>query len=190
MKTLVSSALILTFASVSANANEYAEALTELAENELMSWLENPEITSAITAQNAAHAGMTQDEIDSLDKTWRAEVGAASSPLIDEVMARQASLLLQSLQDELGGVVTEVFVMDNLGLNAAQSAVTSDYWQGDEDKWQKTYKMGAGAIHFGDVEFDESTQAYQTQLSLSIVEPSTNEVIGAATFGVDVDALE
>ena len=36
---------------------------------------------------------------------------------------------------------------DNKGLNVGQSDVTSDYWQGDEAKWKKSYKMGAGAVH-------------------------------------------
>jgi uncharacterized phage infection (PIP) family protein YhgE len=38
-------------------------------------------------------------------------------------------------------------VKDNKGLNVGQSDVTSDYWQGDEAKWKKSYKMGAGAVH-------------------------------------------
>ena len=76
--------------------------------------------------------------------------------------------------------------MDGKGLNVGQSDVTSDYWQGDEDKWQKTFLAGAGAVHVSEVEFDESSQTYQSQFSMPIVDPATSTVIGAVTVGVDV----
>jgi hypothetical protein len=84
---------------------------------------------------------------------------------------------------------TEIFVMDGRGLNVGQSDVTPDYWQGDEAKWQKTYLEGPGAIHIGDIEMDESTQQFQAQVSVSVVDPASGTVIGAVTVGVNVDAL-
>ncbi len=38
--------------------------------------------------------------------------------------------------------MTEVFVMDARGLNVAASDVTSDYWQGDEEKFSETFPKG------------------------------------------------
>ena len=67
--------------------------------------------------------------------------------------------------------------------------MTSDYWQGDEDKWSKTYSVGPDALVIGDVEQDESTQRFQTQVSLSVVDPADGAVIGAVTVGVDVENL-
>ena len=55
--------------------------------------------------------------------------------------------------------------------------------------WQKAYQAGADAHFVDEVEKDESTQMLQTQISLSIKDPDTNEVIGAITVGVNVDAL-
>jgi len=71
----------------------------------------------------------------------------------------------------------------------ALSDVTSDYWQGDEAKWQMTYGEPAGTVHLGDVELDESTQTYQSQVSFPIFDPETGEGIGAVTVGVDLSAL-
>ena len=79
--------------------------------------------------------------------------------------------------------------MDNKGLNVAQSVETSDYWQGDEAKWQQTYSVGPDALHISEVEFDDSTGFYQSQASLAIKDPATNEVIGAVTFGINVQNL-
>jgi hypothetical protein len=80
--------------------------------------------------------------------------------------------------------------MDNKGLNVGQSGITSDYWQGDEAKWQKTYGKGPDAILIDDVEFDESSQTFQSQVSLPVVDSISGEVIGAVTVGVNMDLLQ
>jgi len=87
------------------------------------------------------------------------------------------------------GAITEVFVMDAAGLNVTASDVTSDYWQGDEAKHQETFGFGAGAVYFSEVEFDESTQSYQAQVSLALTDPTTGEAIGAITVGLNADLL-
>lgn len=180
---------ILALGASSAGANEFKEPLENLAKTEINALLNNAAVISAVAAQNQKHANLDQPDIDKLDKQWRAEVGDGSGPLISEVLKNTLSAYLQSRKEAAGGLFTEIFVMDNKGLNVGQSDVTSDYWQGDEAKWKKTYLAGATAVHIGDVELDESTQTYQSQVSVSIVDPASGTVIGAATFGVDVSAL-
>ena len=152
-------------------------------------WVTSPAIIQALRAQNAETAGLTQADIDALDQDWRAQVGQVDQPLITAVTSRDASLHLRQNVDAAQGRITEVFVMDARGLNVATSAVTSDYWQGDEAKFTQTYPMGAGAMHVSEVEYDESTQTYQAQVSLSIADPQSGEVIGAVTFGVNAQAF-
>ena len=65
---------------------------------------------------------------------------------------------------------------------------TSDYWQGDEAKFKKSYNGGEGAVFIDDVEFDDSTQAYLVQISVPVKDGGN--VIGAITFGIDVDQIE
>jgi hypothetical protein len=79
----------------------------------------------------------------------------------------------------------EIFVMDNQGANVAMSDKTSDYWQGDEAKFIKSYNGGRGAIFIDDVKFDNSTQAYLVQVSVPVKDG--DKVIGAITFGINVD---
>jgi hypothetical protein len=155
----------------------------------LISWLSDKTVIDAIKAQNAKNASLTQPDIDKLDKQWRAEVDAAQKPLIESVMKNELSAFLAKKKAESKGIITEVFVMDDKGLNVGQSDVTSDYWQGDEAKWQKTYPIGPDAMFFDKVEQDESTQALQMQVSVSIKDPETGKAIGAITFGINVDQL-
>lgn len=163
--------------------------MTDFAESTVKQWIANDTVIRAVQAQNAKHAGLSQGDIDNMDKDWRAQTDAGSKPMIDAVLGNALSAYLRDQKDSTQGLVTEVFVMDNRGLNVGQSDVTSDYWQGDEAKWQKTYSAGPDAIFVDEVEMDESTQTFQSQLSMSIIDPASGEVIGAITVGVNVDAL-
>lgn len=167
----------------------YRVPLRAYAEEQLSTWLTNEELLQAIRDQNAAHANLTQADIDQLDLDWRAQRKEASKPLIDDLLNRPASEWLRGQQAQTASFVTEVFAMDNHGLNVAQSVETSDYWQGDEAKWQETFGNGSGDIHISEVEFDESTGSYQSQVSMPITDPATGELIGAITFGVNVQSL-
>ncbi|MEM7718488.1 MAG: hypothetical protein AAF222_04735 [Pseudomonadota bacterium] len=186
--TLPSAALLVSFATAT-HANDFAPAMQDFLSNEIRSWSNAAPIVAAINAQNERTAGYDQSMIDELDARWRAEVGASDTPTITPVMSNEAAEFLRQKVASAGGTITEVFIMDAQGLNVAASDVTSDYWQGDEAKFSQTYNNGTEAVHLGEIEFDESTETYQGQISLTIVDPATGRPIGAMTVGVDAEAL-
>jgi hypothetical protein len=169
--------------------DEFTAPLTELAKSEIAAFASDPALVAAIVAQNAVTGAYDQAQIDALDQQWRAEVGAASKPLIDATLANAASQYLAGVQAASGGKYTEIFAMDAKGLNVGQSTLTSDYWQGDEDKFTMSFGAGADAVHVGEVEQDESTQIFQSQVSVPITDPASGAVVGAITVGVDVSML-
>lgn len=171
-------------------ANDYEQQIRSEVVPKVQSWIANPMVITAIRAQNQSHSGLTQSQIDSKDKQWRSETSAGGGALIDAVLGNGLSKYLAGVKNDGRGIYTEIFVMDNKGLNVGQSDVTSDYWQGDEAKWKKTYLVGPDAVLIDEVEFDESTQTFQSQLSLAVVDPNTGETIGAVTIGVNVDMLQ
>jgi hypothetical protein len=172
----------------SAQDNEYADRLKALGEAQIRTAAQNPQVIAAIEAQNKVTAAYDAGKIDALDKQWRAEVDAASHPLIDATLGNAASTYLSQVQAEAEGLFTEIFVMDAQGLNVAQSTVTSDYWQGDEDKFTESFGKGPSAVHIGEIEEDESTQTFQSQVSLPILD-AAGVPIGAITVGVDLSIL-
>jgi len=180
-------AVALTTAAIAEEPHE--APITDFANSTVKAWISDPAVIEALRVQNTKHANLSQGDIDGLDKKWRAETDAASHPMIDQVLSNALSQYLVNQKNGAGGLVTEVFVMDNKGLNVGQSDVTSDYWQGDEAKWKKTFLAGPNAIFIDEVEMDESTQTFQSQLSMSITDPASGEVIGSITVGVNVDAL-
>ncbi len=163
--------------------------IRQFAAHTVASWISSPMVISAIREQNARHAALGQSDIDAMDRQWRAETSQSRRPMIDRTLANALSRYLLDLKNEQGGIVTEVFIMDNRGLNVGQSDVTSDYWQGDESKWQQTFLVGPDAMLIDEIELDESTQTFQSQLSMSITDQTTGEVIGAITVGIDVEAV-
>lgn len=191
MKKLTQLLIILVFSAGFSQVafSDQAAELVELGKSTFPEWLNHAEVVSAIKTQNSKHEQLSEAEIVSLDKQWRAETSASSKPLVDAILAKSLSEYLVKVKDNSAGVYTEIFVMDNKGLNVGQSDVTSDYWQGDEDKWQKTYPMGPNAVHVGEVEFDDSSQQFQSQVSMSVVDPASGQVIGAVTVGINIDAL-
>lgn len=172
-----------------AAANEFAPQIEKVFSTSISGWLADPVVVNAIKAQNATTADYDDAKIDELDKAWRAEAKAGGGTLIDSVLANDLSKFLKGKKDGSEGLFSEIFIMDAKGLNVGQSDVTSDYMQGDEAKHQKTYGAGPKATFIDEVEFDDSSQTFQTQISQTIVDPADGKAIGAITVGVNVENL-
>ena len=147
-----------------------------------------PVLIDAVASQNMTTADYDSARIDALDRQWRAEVGSTQTPTIEPVVGNPAAEFLRGQVAASGGTITEIFVMDGVGLNVAASGVTSDYWQGDEAKFTETVGVGPDAVHVSDIEFDESTQNYSVQISIPLLD-AAGDVIGAMTVGLDAEAL-
>jgi len=182
-------AAVLPTAHSPAAAAELESRLQAYAETEVAAWVQDPILIDAILAANTAHAALTPEGVMALDLAWRAEIGAPQTPTITPVLENTASDFLRAQMRAAGGSITEVFVMDAQGLNVAASGVTSDYWQGDEEKFTATYPAGPGALHLGPVELDESTQIYQAQVSMTVTDPATGLAIGAITVALNAESF-
>lgn len=143
----------------------------------------NPTIVNAVKKQNAKN--MKLADIQDTDKKWIQTVGV--DEFMSSIMNNECANYLKTVQSRYGFIL-EIFVMDNKGANVAMTDKTSDYWQGDEDKFIKTYNKGNGSIHFSDEEFDESTQTYLIQVSVPVM--SNGKAIGAITFGIDLGSFD
>lgn len=153
-----------------------------LADSKLKALGSDATIVAAVKAANAA--GLTLDQIKAHDAAWQKTPGVA--PDMQALMDNPCGKLLCKMQKEMP-YLAEAFVMDNQGANVAMTDKTSDYWQGDEPKWQESFKGGVGAVHISDVKFDDSTQTYTVQVSVPVMDGG--KAIGAVTFGVDVEQV-
>lgn len=163
------------------------ELLDDVAIQHIRDWLANPVVEMSILAHNRRYKGVDQEQIDALDKAWRSERESADQPLIAATLSSPLSTYLTQIQAAAGGIFTEIFVMDAYGLNVGQSSVTSDFWQGDEAKFQKTFDVGPTAIFIDEPEFHEKTKTWRTQVNLTIAKDG--EPIGAVTVEYNLSEL-
>jgi hypothetical protein len=158
--------------------NKYMSEVVKLAANA-------PEVIAAVQEQNAANAGITPDQIEAIDRQWRAERKVNGGPLSNAKMFNPTSQFLKGFKTAANGPIVEIFIMDNKGLNVAQTDPTSDYMQGDEDKWQKTFGAGPWLTFIDKPEEEEGKKT--VQVSTTLVD---NDVaIGAMTVTLDLDKV-
>lgn len=143
----------------------------------------DPILIAAVKKQNTNKVSI--DDIKKLDIRWRATPGISSEM---KAMMNNKSALRLSEFEQTRSYFFELFLMDNQGANVAMTNKTSDYWQGDEAKWKESFNSGKGAVHIGDIEFDESAQDYLVQVSVPVMDG--NKAIGAITIGINLDELE
>ena len=172
-------------ASVMAGGHE--AKIKKYVKNNVSAWIFAPELLAAVAQQNINHMGLTGDDIHNLDQRWRTEKKYhGGGDLMDSKMNNQLSAFLRGVKAASGGVIVEIFVMDNLGLNVGQTDPTGDYMQGDEAKWKKTYLVSAKAIFIDEVEEDGGMNICQT--SLTVARPNGAR-LGAVTIAFNVDKL-
>lgn len=173
--------MVLSLASV-AVAEKAPQEVIDLAKSDLAAVGKDPVIVEAVKTQNAR--GISISEIKALDEKWKTTAGVAD--FMNALMESTCGKHLRSIQDSKP-YMAEIFVMDDQGANVCMTDKTSDYWQGDEAKFKNSFAGGKGAVFVDDIEFDESTQTYVSQVSVPVIEDG--RAIGAITFGVDVDNL-
>lgn len=164
-------------------AEEAPSNVKNLAKTTLVKLGQDPVIVAAVKKANAGNK--TLDQIKQEDEIWRNTPGIDA--FMTELLQNDCAKHIRSLQKS-NEYYMEIFVMDNKGANVAMTDKTSDYWQGDEDKFIKSYNQGKGDVFVDNVEFDDSSQAYLVQVSVPVMDGST--CIGAITFGIDIDKVE
>lgn len=150
--------------------------------DELASLGKDTVIIKAVKKQNSQ--GLTLAQIKVHDEKWKNTPGIVD--YMAKLMNSDCGKYLKKIQKKYG-YLSEIFVTDNQGANVAMTDKTSDYWQGDEDKFIKTFNKGKGKVFIDDIEFDDSAQAYLVQISVPVLDKG--RTIGVITFGINVDEI-
>jgi hypothetical protein len=169
--------------SVSFAGEKAPQKIVDLANSTLVAIGGDPIIIEAVKAANAK--GQSLDDIKAMDEKWKNTAGVAD--FMQALMDSECGKHIRELQ-KTQPYFAEIFVMDNQGANVAMTDKTSDYWQGDEAKFQKSFNNGTGAVFVDEVEFDDSAQTYLVQISVPVKDG--DKAIGAITFGIDVEQVK
>jgi hypothetical protein len=174
--------IILSGSITQASSADSQQKLDELA-NKLKETGQDAVLVAEVTRQNGQALAMST--INSRDQKWQATSGMDG--FMKELMSNAGAKRLAAIEKEYG-VIVESFLMDNKGANVSMTNKTSDYWQGDEAKFIKSFNGGKGAVHMGEAKFDKSAQAYVVQISVPVI--SGDRAIGAITYSVNMDDLK
>lgn len=167
-------------------SSEEKTKLLKLAKR-IKQWSANDIVIREIKKQNRDFGSIDSSRALELDAIWRAERNKDINErsMINKILSNTLSSYLKNVKLDSSSLYSEIFIMDQNGLNVGQSDITSDYWQGDEAKFKKTFGRGVDAILIDEIVYDESSKRFQSQISLTISE--TNKPIGAITVGVDIE---
>ncbi|WMS43288.1 hypothetical protein RDV64_02475 [Acuticoccus sp. MNP-M23] len=147
-------------------------------------------VSYALRNFNRVRGDLTPEQILAFDAQWRQERERERKPLIVATLSNPLSTYVKRVQARSVGLYVEIILTDHHGLNVGQSSITSDMWQGDEAKFQKTYELGPGSIFIDEAEWHEETKTWRAQLNLTIEDPANGELLGAATFELNLTELQ
>jgi hypothetical protein len=137
----------------------------------------DPELAKAVQAKN--QSGESEADILKKDKEWQAN---PRYPLRQEMTSNACATRLKKLL-AMEPIVVEAFLMDNKGALVCATRETSDYWQGDEAKWQSTFADGK-PVFVDQPALDMSSNSFGVQLS--VLGKDGGKAAGALTLTLKV----
>jgi hypothetical protein len=145
-------------------------------------WEREPQFLTDTKAQNAKKVPL--DKIKEMDQEWidSKEVTTFQRSLMTNACAKRLEELVKQLV-----TVEEAFVMDDQGALVCLTKKTSDYWQGDEEKWSESFYQGKGRVYIGKQEYDMSTKTTLVHLSVPLMDG--DKAIGAICAGISLTKL-
>ena len=120
----------------------------------------------------------TMERILDIDRRWQR--GEDPDGLATQLAGNECAQALTSTLASHPGYA-EAFVADSRGALVCMTRRTTDYWQGDEEKWTRAWAAGKGAVFVSAVEHDESAGA--DLLHISVPLRVGERVVGVLTAG-------
>ncbi len=102
--------------------------------------------------------------IQKCDKKWKNTFSVTS--YIKSFLYNDCSKYLKIIQDRYPTFIKEIFVTDNQGALVCLTKKTTDYWQGDEDKWTGCMKQKINTPYITKKLFDTSTHSFLKHYNL------------------------
>ena len=173
--------LVLSASAYAQSAGEVQKMLVAEAEK-LRAAGRDATIVAAVKAQNAKKLSLTAIKV--ADQRWT--VGKEST-LVKKTLSSPCASKLRALI-AANPAYSETFAMDDQGALVCATEKTSDYWQGDESKWERAYNAGKGNVFIDRPKLDESAGERIAQISVPVMDGDA--AIGVITVGVVVEKLK
>lgn len=165
------------------------QLIKELLMRKIERWKHLPKLEEILRAQNKKSRRISQQEIAKRDKQWAQAFLQGDFAYPIKLVDQELSAQLREVKKQSQDMITEIIITDAYGLNVAVSDMSSDYWQGDEEKFSEVFGKPVGTLYFGDINYDESTKRFQLHLSVPLFSDEKFEPLGVMVFGIDVEKV-
>ena len=153
---------------------------------------DDPRVKSAIRISNEEFENIKEVEkyIEKKDIDWTSSTSEEKKTLVENLIDHENSKILKNkinfYEEKYGNLVfAEIFTTNKYGVNVAQSSITSDYKQSDEEWWQIAKNNG---FYINDVEYDQSAGVYSVDISMRINDDDGN-FLGVMKSVVNLDDI-
>ncbi|MCX5695285.1 MAG: ATP-binding protein [Candidatus Omnitrophica bacterium] len=152
-------------------------------------------VKKAVRGSNIRYKKMKNMEkyIEDRDILWKAQSKPVLTPFMLRLIGNDLSRQLKEMsafyeKQEGHKVFAEIFITNKYGANIAQSAKTTDFYQADEEWWQKAKEKG---LYVGEIGYDDSSGVYSTDLGIRLDDEAGNfiGVVKAVVNMEDVVAI-
>lgn len=86
------------------------------------------------------------------------------------------------------GTVSEVFITDRFGGIVYSAEKTTDFYQADEEWWQKAFTMDKGSAYLGQIEYDASSNKWGATMAAPIIKDGSG-IIGVCKIFIQIEKL-
>jgi len=154
------------------------------------------EIESMLDLQQTIDAGPRMESLTTVltfDSKWQALAPERSTELARAILELPGSRALHAWKLTHQELVTEAMLTNNMGTLTAMSQLTSDYWQGDEPKFNQVVEnlraglSGLDVIFLSDIRYDASTSRFQVTVSAPVGPVTNNIPKGIIALGLDIE---
>jgi len=154
------------------------------------------EMNSILDIRQIIDAGPRQEsftDVMTLDSQWQALAPVTMPDLAERILALPGSRALLAWQESHQGLVTEAMLINDMGTLAAMSQLTSDYWQGDEPKFQRVMENTAAnpgtnrPLYVSPIRYDTSAARFQVTVSTPVLPGNGDRANGVIVIGLSIE---
>lgn len=153
-------------------AIHFAQNLNQVVDKqieEMDDWLLLSDLYGRIHSRNEALPKLTDAEfathIQQVEARWPMLV--VTTPELRDVLQNDIARQLDTFQS-LHPLFAEILITDIKGQLVAATGKTSDYWQADEEWWQRGIKVAYRHVYIEGVTFDESAKVYSIDVAIPV----------------------
>lgn len=177
------------YSQIANTLNKYAVSTLRGEIEDAMSYATRPLWKDIVIESSSRYKGMSAESIRlkliEVDKKWI--TAKPGDPILKERLDNRVSVGMGDIL-KARTKISEIFITDRYGGVVASSNKTSDFYQADEEWWQKAYNGGKGSTYVSDIEFDESSKSWVISIAVPMFGPD-GEIVGICKDSVGIEKL-